>query len=77
MNGISMLLFVIFCIHSLSCHSNAQSDGGALSVVHTEENDNGKSFLEVLESTVHKRERAFSNCVARSERRHNQVVRVV
>lgn len=47
MNGVSMLLFVIFCIHSLSCHSNAQSDGGALSVVHTEENDNGEATVEV------------------------------
>ena len=41
LNAISLLLFVVLCIHSLGSHSNAQPDGGALSVVSTEEDDNG------------------------------------
>lgn len=47
MNAVSMLLFVVLCIHSLSCHSNAHTDDGALSIVHTEENDNGEATVEV------------------------------
>ena len=54
LNAVSMLLFVMFCIHSLSSHSNAQPDGGALSLVVTEENDNGTflSFSELIKSSI-------------------------
>lgn len=47
MNAVSILLFVVLCIHSLFHHTNAHDNDGALSVVATEETDNGEASVEV------------------------------
>ena len=41
MNAISLLLFVVLCLHSLSHHTSADDSAGALTVVATEEDNNG------------------------------------
>ena len=54
MNAISMLLFVVLCIHSLSHHTKADNNyEGALTIVATEDVvNNGKCNL-VMITNVH------------------------
>ena len=52
MNAISMLLFGVLCIHSLSHHTKADNNEGALTIVATEDVNNGKCNL-VMITNVH------------------------